>query len=104
MFVDSQLLQHTRSQNVCDISPNLKKSSNSPQTSPLLKRALSPSEIRKKNAKPKRSVTMPRAREVQHQKLPKLVSIVTPDSFSENVLEVEEGDPTEEVEEGITEL
>ena len=103
MFVDSQLLVHTKSQNVCDISPGLKKSSTSPQTSPLLKRALSPSEVRKKITKPKRSITLPRAREAQHQKVPKLVSIISHDSFSENVLEVE-GEGEEALEEGITEL
>jgi len=101
MFVDSQLLLHTKSQKVCEISPGVKKSSSSPQTSPLLKRALSPSEVRKKTAKPKRSITLPRAREAQHQKLPKLISLISHDSFSENVLEVE---GEEALEEGITEL
>ncbi len=104
MFVDSQLLVHTKSQSVSELSPALKKSSNSPQTSPLLKRALSPSEIRKKVTRPKRSITLPRAREIQHQKLPKLVSILTRDSFSENVLEVEGEGDEEALEEDVTQL
>ena len=76
MFVDSQLLLHKKSQSVCELTPALKKPPpSSPQTSPLLKRALSPSE-RKKSSKPRRSITLPR--EVHKKRSPKMVSIITP--------------------------
>ena len=101
MFVDSQLLLHKKSQSISELSPALKKST-SPQTSPLLKRAFSPSQARKKNAKPKRSTTLPRAREIQRS--PKLVSIVTHDSFNENVLEVEGEGDEEAIMEDVTQL
>ena len=89
MFVDSQLLLHKKSQSTSsEHSPAIKKSSSSPQTSPLLKRALSPSE-RKRGAKPKRSITLPGDRELQQQRVPKVVSIVTPDELDKNVPEVD---------------
>ena len=88
MFVNSQLLLHKKSHSVCESSPTVKKSSSSPQTSPLLRRAISPSGI-KRGAKPKRAITIPRAREIQYQRSPKVVSIVTPDSFGGKVPEVE---------------
>lgn len=103
MFVDSQLLLHKKSHSVCELSPAIKKSSSSPQTSPLLRRALSPSEVRKRGTKPKRSITLPRAREVQHQRSPKVVSIVTPDGFNENVLE-DDAELEESLVEGMTQL
>lgn len=75
MFVDSQLLMHKKSLSVCELTPSMKKPSTSPQTSPLLKRALSPSEVRKKGSRPRRSITLPR--EVK-KRSPKMVSIITP--------------------------
>lgn len=77
MFVDSQLLLHKKSQSVSELASSRKKPSTSPQTSPLLKRALSPSsEARRKGARPRRSITLPR--EVNKKRSPKMVSIVTP--------------------------
>lgn len=88
MFVDSQLLMHKKSHSVCELSPSVKRTPSSPQTSPLLKRALSPSEVRRKGAKPRRSITLPR--EVSKKRSPKMVSIVTPPKRNEDVEEVEE--------------
>lgn len=93
MFVDSQLLLHKKSQSVSELAPAIKKSSTSPQTSPLLKRALSPSEIRRKGTRPRRSVTLPR--EIK-KRSPKVVSIVVPQR------EVEEVEGEEELEEATT--
>ena len=91
MFVDSQLLMHKKSNSVCELAPAIKKSSVSPQTSPLLRRALSPSEVRKKGTKPRRSITLPRDKEVKRPA--KVVSIITPQqSFDME----EEGEDVEE--------
>lgn len=85
MFVDSQLLVHQKSHSVSELTPHMKKSS--PNTSPLLKRAMSPSE--RKN-KPRRSVTIPReGRDVSHSKIS--IQLSTPER-------------TEEIEEGTTNL
>lgn len=86
MFVDSQLLLHKKSQSVSELTPAIKKPPSSPQTSPLLKRALSPSEVRKKGAKPRRSITLPR--DVKRSR--KVVSIIMPSKQSEKVKEEEE--------------
>ena len=57
MIVDSQLLLHKKSHSACELTPPTQKKG-SPTTSPLLKRAVSPSSERKK---PRRSVTLPRS-------------------------------------------
>lgn len=88
MFVDSQLLTHKKSHSVCELSAAAKKTSTSPQTSPLLKRAISPSEARRRAAKPRRSITLPR--EVSKKRSPKMVSIVTPPHRNQGVEEVDE--------------
>ena len=59
MFVDSKLLVHKKSYSACELTPPVPKKS-SPNTSPLLKRAMSPSE-RKRFYTPKRSETLPRS-------------------------------------------
>lgn len=94
MFVDSQLLMHKKSHSVCELTP--KKPSLSPQTSPLLRRALSPSEMRRKGPRPRRSVTLPRDVEKKKHRSPKVVSIMMPPKRNE--LEEEE-----EEEEGLIE-
>ena len=58
MITDSQLVMHKKSHSACDLTPPL-KGKISPQTSPLLKRAVSPSSERRN--KPQRSVTLPRS-------------------------------------------
>jgi hypothetical protein len=89
MFVDSQLLVHKKSHSVCELSgSSIKRNASSPQTSPLLKRAISPSEARRKGSKPRRSITLPR--EVTKKRSPKVVSIITPPKRNEDVKEVEE--------------
>ena len=59
MFVDSKLLMHKKSYSACELTPPAPKKV-SPNTSPLLKRAMSPSE-RRKFYHPKRSETLPRS-------------------------------------------
>ena len=78
---------HKKSHSVCELTPAYRKPPSSPHTSPLLKRALSPSSERKKSNKPRRSVTLPR--EVHKKRSPKVVSIVTP---QKGVEEEEEGE------------
>lgn len=69
MFVDSQLLYHKKSLSAHELTPPLpiqpKKSVSSPQTSPLLRRAMSPSE--KKGSKPRRAETLPRTVKHKHR-------------------------------------
>ena len=59
-MVESQLLLHKKSLSAHELTPPLapKKSVSSPQTSPLLRRAMSPSE--RKGSKPRRAETLPR--------------------------------------------
>lgn len=87
MFVDSQLLVHQKSYSVSELTPPSKKTS--PHTSPLLKRAMSPSE--RKN-KPRRSITLPReGREVQtaYKKKTTSIHLTTPERMEET--QIEEG-------------
>ena len=58
MIVDSQLLMHKKSHSACELTPPSGKRT-SPHTSPLLKRAVSPSSERKT---PRKSVTLPKAK------------------------------------------
>ena len=60
MIVESQLLMHKKSHSACELTP-LSQKKGSPQTSPLLKRAVSPSSERERKNKPRRSVTLPRS-------------------------------------------
>ena len=60
MIVESQLLMHKKSHSACELTPPSQKKG-SPQTSPLLKRAVSPFSERERKNKPRRSVTLPRS-------------------------------------------
>lgn len=64
MIVESQLIMHKKSHSASELTPPGQKKCASPitQTSPLLKRAVSPSESR---AKPRRSVTLPRSQKIK---------------------------------------
>ena len=90
-MIDSQLLMHKKSLSAHELTPPsiaCKKGGNSPHTSPLLKRAMSPSEATGGNSgKPKRSTTFPR--HGKHK--PKIVPASTPEQ-------------SEEVEEGVTDF
>ena len=59
MIVDSQLVMHKKSHSACELTPPLGRNKGSPQTSPLLKRAVSPTSERKH--RPQRSTTLPRS-------------------------------------------
>ena len=60
MFVDSKLLMHKKSFSAYELTPPAPKKV-SPNTSPLLKRAMSPSERKRFYSSPKRSETLPRS-------------------------------------------
>lgn len=85
MITESQLVMHKKSLSAHELTPpnitsTCKKGGNSPHTSPLLKRAMSPSEASSGgNGKPKRSTTFPR--HGKHK--PQIVPVSTPEQSEE---------------------